>query len=151
MFGQGLPCSPNRIDSQSAMLKKEFVYGSRGAKYMTYCLLDDPWVILSTSKAFYYFFLITIMWSNIQIHSRRVIVWPVYDPVTYYSCGCTLTLKIWPWTISWLSRHWAKSKKYRVDNNCVNYHSITRQINRCRIAATLRRPQSKTLHHMGGG
>ena len=46
------------IVSQSAMLKKESVHGCRGAKYSTYSgyyLLDDPWVILSKSKAFYYF------------------------------------------------------------------------------------------------
>ena len=47
-------CSPHRLVSQSAMLKEESVHGCRGAKYKTHCLPDDPLVILSTSKAFYY-------------------------------------------------------------------------------------------------
>ena len=47
-------CSPHRLVSQSTILKEESLHWCRGAKYKTYCLLDDPWVILSTSKAFYY-------------------------------------------------------------------------------------------------
>ena len=51
-FGQGPSCSPYRLVSQPERLKEESEHGCRGAKYKTYCLLDDPWIILSTSKAF---------------------------------------------------------------------------------------------------
>ena len=40
--------------SQSAMLKVKSVQGCRRFKYKTYCLLNDPWVILPTSQAFNY-------------------------------------------------------------------------------------------------
>ena len=41
--------------SQSATLKEWSVQGCKGAKHKTYSPLDDHWVILSTSKAFHYF------------------------------------------------------------------------------------------------
>ena len=38
------------------MLNKTSAYGFRRDKYKAYCLLDDSYVILSTLKAFYYFY-----------------------------------------------------------------------------------------------
>ena len=52
---QGSSYSPNRLVSQSATLKEWSVQGCKRAKHKTYSLLDDLWVILSTSKAFHYF------------------------------------------------------------------------------------------------
>ena len=37
------------------MLKEKSVQGCRRAKYKTYCLFADLWVVLSTSEAFDYF------------------------------------------------------------------------------------------------
>ena len=35
--------------------KEKSARGHGRTKFKVYCLLNDPWVILSTSKAFYYF------------------------------------------------------------------------------------------------
>ena len=41
--------------SQIAIREAKSTHGCKWAKYKTYYFLDDPWVILSTSKEFYYF------------------------------------------------------------------------------------------------
>ena len=53
-FGQVPSYSPHRLVGQSAMLKERSVQDCRSAKHKTYRLLDDHWVIVSTSKAFDY-------------------------------------------------------------------------------------------------
>ena len=53
-FGQEPLCSTHHLVRQREMLKEESVHGCRGAKHKTYCLLDDPCVIQSASKAFCY-------------------------------------------------------------------------------------------------
>ena len=55
MFGQVPLYSPNRIVSQSAMLKERSLKGRRRVKHQNFRPLDDRWVRLSTSSSFNYF------------------------------------------------------------------------------------------------
>ena len=52
---QGPSYSPNRLASQSAALKERCVQGCKRVKQKTFSHLDDLWVMLTTSKAFYCF------------------------------------------------------------------------------------------------
>ena len=56
IFGQFLSYSPRNLLSQTATISERAVQGCRWAKHKTYSLLDDHWVILSTSKAFFFIF-----------------------------------------------------------------------------------------------
>ena len=45
-------CSPQQVVSRNVMQLEKSAQGNRRAKHKMYCLIDDPLVILSTSKAF---------------------------------------------------------------------------------------------------
>ena len=58
--------SPNRLVSESAKLQIRSAQGYKRTKRKTFSLLDDRWVILTTSKAFHYF------WARRDENSLRI-------------------------------------------------------------------------------
>ena len=69
---QGPLYSPNRLVSQSTMLKERSVQGCRRAKHKTYSPVDDHWVILSSSKLVIFITLCQQFWSNLEIFKMEI-------------------------------------------------------------------------------